>query len=138
MWDYIEHSVDPMGDLRSASTLLRAAGVLVLSTGDAASLVARISGKRWHLLTPRHHNFFFTEATLRSGLERAGFEVLESKHLASPYSVRYCVYKLGTMMPRSRVLRFLERRTSESRLGRVALPVNLGDVVTVLARKRGW
>jgi hypothetical protein len=32
-------------------------------------------------------------------------------------------------------LRFAARRTDASRLGRVALPVNLGDVVTVLARK---
>jgi 2-polyprenyl-3-methyl-5-hydroxy-6-metoxy-1,4-benzoquinol methylase len=135
MWDYIEHSLDPMGDMRRAFELLRGEGRLVLSTGDAASPVARVSGSRWHLLTPRHHNFFFTAATLRRGLERAGFEVLESKHLASPYSLRYCVYKLGTIMPRSRVLRFAARRTDASRLGRVALPVNLGDVVTVLARK---
>jgi 2-polyprenyl-3-methyl-5-hydroxy-6-metoxy-1,4-benzoquinol methylase len=135
MWDYIEHSVDPMGDFRRAFELLRGKGHLVLSTGDAASPVARVSGSRWHLLTPRHHNFFFTAATLRSGLERAGFEVLESKHLSSPYSLRYCVYKLGTMMPRSRVLRYAGRRANASRLGRVALPVNLGDVVTVLARR---
>jgi hypothetical protein len=101
----------------------------------AASPVARISGSRWHLLTPRHHNFFFTAATLRDGLERAGFEVLESRHLASPYSLRYCVYKLATIMPRSRVLRYVARRANASPLGRVALPVNLGDVVTVLARK---
>jgi 2-polyprenyl-3-methyl-5-hydroxy-6-metoxy-1,4-benzoquinol methylase len=137
MWDYIEHSVDPMGDFRHALELLGGSGHLVLSTGDAASPVARLSGKRWHLLTPRHHNFFFTAATLRSGLDRAGFDVLESKHLSSPYSLRYCVYKLGTIMPRSRVLRFASRLTSASRLGRVALPVNLGDIVTVLAKAPG-
>jgi ubiquinone/menaquinone biosynthesis C-methylase UbiE len=136
MWDYIEHSADPMGDFRKAVGLLSENGHVVLSTGDAASPVARVSGSRWHLLTPRHHNFFFSAATLRSGLERAGLDVLESKHLSSPYSLRYCVYKLGTMMPRSRGLRYLGRRANASRLGRVALPVNLGDVVTVLARKR--
>ena len=135
MWDYIEHSADPLGDLRRAFELLRGNGHLVLSTGDAASAVARISGRRWHLLTPRHHNFFFTATTLRNGLERAGFDLIESKHLSSPYSLRYCVYKLGTMMPRSRALRYASRRANTSRLGRVALPVNLGDVVTVLARK---
>ena len=135
MWDYIEHSVDPVGDLRRAFDLLRGEGHLVLSTGDAASLVARISGRRWHLLTPRHHNFFFTVTTLRRSLERAGFEVLESKHLAAPYSLRYLVYKLGTILPRSRVLRYAARRANSSRLGRLSLPVSLGDIVTVLARK---
>ena len=35
---------------------------LALSTGDVGSLAARLSGSRWHLLTPRHHNYFFQPA----------------------------------------------------------------------------
>src|SRR5207245_2380942 len=64
MWDYIEHSTDPAGDLRRAAELLRPGGMLAVSTGDAGSIVARVSGRRWHLLTPRHHNFFFTRSSL--------------------------------------------------------------------------
>ena len=70
MWDYIEHAIDPCGDLDRASTLLRPNGVLGLSTGDAASIVARGSGSRWHLLTPRHPNFFFTRARFTRALDR--------------------------------------------------------------------
>src|SRR6185437_6301162 len=46
MWDYIEHSLDPAADLRRARDLLRPGGVLALSTGDAATPVARLSGSR--------------------------------------------------------------------------------------------
>ena len=46
MWDYIEHALEPAADLRHARELLRPGGVLALSTGDAATLVARASGSR--------------------------------------------------------------------------------------------
>jgi SAM-dependent methyltransferase len=134
MWDYIEHSIDPTADLESAAELLRPGGVLVVSTGDVASLAARISGHRWHLLTPRHHNFFFTRSSLEDAFRRAGFEVLATKHASSLYSVGYLAHKLRTLTDRAFVSRFA-RRLARSRLGRQAIPVNLYDIVTVVGRK---
>jgi SAM-dependent methyltransferase len=134
MWDYIEHAVDPLRELRRARSLLAPDGVLALSTGDAAAPVARLSGVRWHLLTPRHHVYFFTARTLRMALERVGFEVVYAKHLGARYTIRYLVHKLRTMAPRNRVLAAAEDRIGRSRLGRVSLPVNLWDIITVVAR----
>lgn len=135
MWDYIEHSLDPAADLRRARDLLRPGGVLALSTGDAATPVARLSGSRWHLLTPRHHNFFFTAATLTELLVRSGFEVVSLDHRGGRYPLRYLVHKLGTLV-RSRALESLTARLAASRLGAVAVPVNLWDIATVAARKK--
>jgi 2-polyprenyl-3-methyl-5-hydroxy-6-metoxy-1,4-benzoquinol methylase len=136
MWDYIEHTIDPLSELQLARRLLRPGGVLALSTGDAGSLVARLTGRRWHLLTPRHHNYFFTRSSLLHALERAGFSVLAVRHLGARYSVRYLAHKLRTLAD-LRPLRGLERRLGGSRVGTVALPVNLGDIVTVVARSGG-
>jgi SAM-dependent methyltransferase len=135
MWDYIEHSLDPVTDLRHAYSLLRPGGVLALSTGDAGSLVARISGRRWHLLTPRHHNFFFDRGTLGRALAEAGFQLRHSGTLASRYSLHYLAHKLQTMGTplAGRVARGLEG----SRLGSVAIPVDLFDIVTVVAQRPG-
>lgn len=135
MWDYIEHSIDPVADLARAHELLRPQGVLALSTGDAASLVARLSGSRWHLLTPRHHNFFFTAATLSRLLARSGFDVITLDHRGSRYPVRYLVHKLRTLAP-LRALDALTGRLAQGRLGAMAVPVNLWDIVTVVARRR--
>ena len=135
MWDYIEHALDPSADLRHAHELLRPQGVLALSTGDAATLVARASGSRWHLLTPRHHNFFFTAATLSQLLAQSGFEVVSLDHRGSRYPVRYLVHKLRTLVP-ARALDTLTGRLARSRLGAIALPVNLWDIVTVVARRK--
>ena len=135
MWDYIEHSIDPLADLRHAHALLRPGGVLALSTGDAGSLLARVSGRRWHLLTPRHHNFFFDRQTLRRALTEAGFQVRHVGTLASRYTVHYLAHKLQTMgapfaAPVSRAL-------GGTRLGSVAVPVDLYDIVTVVAQRPG-
>jgi SAM-dependent methyltransferase len=135
MWDYIEHTIDPLSELNLARTLLRPGGLLALSTGDAGSLVARLTGRRWHLLTPRHHNYFFTRSSLLRVLERAGFSVLVVRHFGARYSVRYLAHKVRTFAD-LRPLRRLERSLGGSRVGTVALPVNLGDIVTVVARSR--
>jgi 2-polyprenyl-3-methyl-5-hydroxy-6-metoxy-1,4-benzoquinol methylase len=134
MWDYIEHSLEPADDLRRAHELIRPGGVLALSTGDAATFVARISGSRWHLLTPRHHNFFFTARTLAELLRRTGFEIEHLDHRGSRYPVRYLVHKLRTLVP-SRALDAVTGRVVESRLGSIAVPLNLFDIVTVVARR---
>src|SRR5262245_48717670 len=133
MWDYIEHTIDPLSELHLARSLLRPGGLLALSTGDAGSFAARLSGRRWHLLTPRHHNYFFTRGSLLRGLERAGFSVLVARHFGARYSVRYLTHKLRTLAD-WRPLRRLERSFGDSRVGAVALPVNLGDIVTVVGQ----
>lgn len=128
MWDYIEHALDPRGDLTTAHGLLEAGGVLALSTGDVDSLVARVSRSRWHLLTPRHHNFFFSARTLARLLDATGFDVLWSKHPGARYSLAHVAHK---SLPGA-----LAERVARSRLARHSVPLNLFDIVTVIARKR--
>jgi SAM-dependent methyltransferase len=127
MWDYIEHSLEPVADLAGANELLAPDGVVALSTGDRDSLAARISGKRWHLLTPRHHNFFFSARTLARLLQRCGFDVVWTGHPGARYSLEHLAYKAAPAA--------VAKRISGSRVGRVSLPVNLFDIVTVVARK---
>lgn len=135
MWDYIEHSIDPARDFKKAADVLRPGGMLMLSTGDAASLVARLSGRRWHLLTPRHHNFFFTIGTLKHYLEANGFEILSARHPGGQYSLSYLIYKIGTMAPRSGTVRKLGELARSHSFGGWSVRFNLFDIVTVTARR---
>lgn len=135
MWDYIEHSLDPAGDVEKAARALKPGGLLTISTGDAASLVARVSGRRWHLLVPAYHMFFFTPPALRRLLERAGLAVEHERHAAAWYPVRYLMHKLRTMAPRSRTAQWSASWFERRRIGRLAVPMNLWDIVTVIARK---
>ena len=135
MWDYIEHSVDPFSDVERAGALLAPGGLLALSTGDVESLVARVTGKRWHLLTPAHHNYFFGRTTLAKLLDQRGFEVLLATSEASWYSTAHLLYKLETLLPLG-IGRAFSHRLRRSRIGRLEIPVNLYDIVTIVARKR--
>jgi 2-polyprenyl-3-methyl-5-hydroxy-6-metoxy-1,4-benzoquinol methylase len=135
MWDYIEHSIDPRRDFGKAREHLRPGGILALSTGDIGTLSARLAGHRWHLLTPEHHNFFFETKTLRRLLEDTGFDVLEARHRASVYSVGHVLYKLAAS-GRLGAVRRAASRLGRSSVGHAGVPINLYDIVTVVARRR--
>jgi 2-polyprenyl-3-methyl-5-hydroxy-6-metoxy-1,4-benzoquinol methylase len=128
MWDYIEHAIDPRRDLARAQKLLRQGGIVALSTGDIGSLVARLSGRRWHLLTPEHHNFFFDRTTLRRLLEETSFSVLDMRHRAGLYSLAHVLYKLSARGS-------VTKRLAETTVGRARIPINLYDVLTVVAER---
>jgi hypothetical protein len=134
MWDYIEHSLDPAGDLASCNELLVPDGIVALSTGDLDSLAARITRSRWHLLTPRHHNFFFSARTLTRLLERSGFEIAWLGHPGARYSLAHLAYKFDRGA-RTASTAAVSRRIASSALGRYSLPLNLFDIITVVARK---
>jgi SAM-dependent methyltransferase len=135
MWDYLEHSTDPAADLHKAHSLLKSGGILMFSTGDARSLLARVCGGRWHLLTPRHHNFFFSTKTIQRYLERSGFQLASARKAPGWYSIGYLTYKLRTMAPSSAAVCAIGDWIAATSLGRVVIPMNLGDVLTVTARK---
>src|SRR5439155_26262014 len=127
--------VDPAAELAQSRELLRKHGILTLSTGDIGSIVARLSGRRWHLLTPRHHNFFFSKKTLAYLLGNSGLRVIQMSFPAARYSLHHVVYKLEGLLSAPR-LRRSAARIAAGRLGRTAIPLNLFDIVTVVARKR--
>jgi len=134
MWDYLEHSIDPVGDLKKAYELLQPGGLLVLSTGDIRSLAARFSGRRWHLLTPRHHLYYFSPPPLVRCLQDQNFTVLSRSYPSDKYSVRYVSHKLYTMLPFS-WLKKLAKAIDRSRVGGFLIPINLFDIMTIHARK---
>ena len=134
MWDYLEHALDPRADVEEAFSRLRPGGLLALSTGDAGALLARLSLRRWHLMTPRHHNFFFTRTTIRRLLASTGFELVALGHPAARYPARYLAHKARLALD-ARLLGAVAQWLARSPVGARAVPLSLGDVMTVVARR---
>lgn len=127
MWDMIEHVPDPAGALESARQSLKPGGGLALTTGDVDSLVARISGERWHLYNFPDHFYFHTERSLRRLLERIGFRVVAVRREAMFVSLSYAIERVTRSY-----LGGAGRRLS-GWVPEVFFPATLHDVMTVYA-----
>lgn len=127
MFDVVEHLPDPVATFRLIDRCLNTNGLVVLTTGDIDSLSARLFGKRWRLMTPPQHTFFFSRHTLQMIFEKMNYtlEVVRRPWKVVPLSLAF--YQLGSRLGFR--LRALEKLN-------VFVPVNLGDTVLVVARKR--
>jgi 2-polyprenyl-3-methyl-5-hydroxy-6-metoxy-1,4-benzoquinol methylase len=69
--EVIEHTIDPIAELRRIRELLRPGGLLFLTTGNAAPFADRLS--RWSYVVPEIHVSFFEPRTLEYAMREAGF-----------------------------------------------------------------
>jgi 2-polyprenyl-3-methyl-5-hydroxy-6-metoxy-1,4-benzoquinol methylase len=130
MWDVIEHLPDPASDLRAIWAALRPGGIVAISTMDVEALFPRIAGRRWPWYM-QMHLVYFSRRTLGELLRRCGFEVVEVSRHRRVVRVSYAVSRLGSYSPTAeRVVRALTRPLAGRTVG-----VDLGDIVTVVARK---
>ena len=130
MWDVIEHLPDPAGTLRAVHSALRPGGVFAVTTMDVDALFPRVAGRFWPWYM-QMHLVYFSRRTLGELLRRCGFEVVEVTRHRRIVRVSYAVSRLGTYSRTAeRVARALTRPFAERTVG-----VDLGDIVTVVARK---
>jgi SAM-dependent methyltransferase len=127
MLDVIEHLPQPGEVLDLCSRHLNPGGLIVLTTGDFASIVAKVSGPKWRLMTPPQHLWYFTPESIRRMSAALGLSV---EHLGHPWKA----------VPASLILFQLRRMfgvgstpiTAGSSIG---VPVNLFDAMRVVLRK---
>lgn len=135
LWDTIEHLNDPVKVLKEAYKLLRSNGILVLSTGNAGSFFAKISGRHWHLYTPPQHLSFFDKSTIATLLFKSNFETFRIEEEGSYYSLAYLLFALKVKLDYLH-LGFLYDWLCSSKIGKLSVYLNLGDIMTVYAKKR--
>lgn len=69
--EVIEHTLDPLAELRRIRSLLRPGGLLFLTTGNAQPYADRLT--RWRYMIPEIHISFFEPRTLIRAMEETGF-----------------------------------------------------------------
>lgn len=134
LFDVIEHLQDPLGDLKKIKKILRDDGLLVIETGDAGSLWARIMGAKWIFYAPPQHLFYFNKITIKRLLKQAGFEVLAVRRKGKWLSLRY-VLQLARTSGGSKLANFIYKMVKNCFLGRLPLYIKLWDNMVVLAKK---
>jgi prepilin-type N-terminal cleavage/methylation domain-containing protein/prepilin-type processing-associated H-X9-DG protein len=134
--EVIEHLRDPAAALRQMHRLLRHGGVLVLTTPDAGSLHARLSGRRWvHL--HRDHLWYFDRRSLGALASRAGFEIVQCGTAWKMFNLRY-VFEILAHYSGNGLVRALSR-ASLGRMPAVVLDRRLPPLpegLLLVARRR--
>jgi 2-polyprenyl-3-methyl-5-hydroxy-6-metoxy-1,4-benzoquinol methylase len=134
MWDVIEHVDNPLTTLQAAWKVLEPGGYLVVHTMDLDSPFAHLMGTRWPWFMEMHLTYF-TRATLRAMLTKAGFSISWMGAQGRFLQAGYLASRVTALFPA--IGRPLERVVAATKLNNCALRVNLGDLFTVYARKLG-
>jgi SAM-dependent methyltransferase len=132
LWDVIEHLTDPRAALQHTLRLLRPGGLAVIHTIDIESPFARLMGARWPWLMEMHIHYF-SRRTLCVMLKQCGFQVISARAQGRYLRLGYLMNRLGALIPP--VGRPAEWLVTKLGLRALTVPVNLGDLFTVYARK---
>ncbi len=128
MFDVIEHLPDPRRTLELCCRRLTGDGIIVITTGDFASLYARLARRHWRLMTPPQHLWYFTPKSMKRLASAVGLELQYCDHPWKLVPLSLITFQLRRMIGAGRT-----RITSGSRIG---IPVNLFDAMRCVLRKR--
>lgn len=124
--DVIEHLPDPHAALSALARALTPDGVIVLTTGDFASIAARMLRSGWRLMTPPQHLWFFAPRSMQRLAADAGLEIAALDHPWKIVPLSLAAYHLGRMAG-------VRVKLPACRVG---LPINLFDAMRVVLRRK--
>jgi SAM-dependent methyltransferase len=127
LFDVIEHLPDPRQMLVLCHQHLNPGGIIVITTGDFGSAVARLAGAKWRLMTPPQHLWFFTQDSLCRLAAGLGLAVENMDHPWKIVPTSLIVFQLRRMLG----LRSAAAASASS----LSLPVNLFDAMRIVLRK---
>jgi SAM-dependent methyltransferase len=125
--DVIEHLPQPRETLDLCGRHLNPGGLVVISTGDFASMVARLSGPKWRLMTPPQHLWYFTPESMRRMSAGLGLSVERLDHPWKTVPASLILFQLRRMFG----IGGLPVTAGSS----IAVPVNLFDAMRIVLRK---
>jgi 2-polyprenyl-3-methyl-5-hydroxy-6-metoxy-1,4-benzoquinol methylase len=128
MLDVIEHLPEPDRVIQLLHGAMKPGARLVLSTGDWESWASRVMGKKWRLMTPPQHTFFFSPRTAKAMLTRMGFDVIDSRRPGKNVPIGLALYQMGRIMGLPVPARLPG--------GSFGLPINLFDAFRMIAVRR--
>lgn len=135
MFDVLEHLKEPSIFVKKAYQTLKKGGLFVLSTPCADSILAGISGKKWHFYTPDHQHIFSTKS-ISETLKSNHFQIVSIKRDGQYTNLGYLI---------SRIFNFYYSANQKyqiifTKLGlyKIHLYLNLFDTMTVVAQKKRY
>jgi SAM-dependent methyltransferase len=125
--DVVEHLPQPRETLALCEHYLNPGGVILITTGDFGSLLARLAGVKWRLMTPPQHLWFFTAESMRRLASVLGLVVERVDHPWKIVPLSLIAFQLRRMVG------FAGKSVASA--SRIGVPVNLFDAMRLVLRK---
>jgi 2-polyprenyl-3-methyl-5-hydroxy-6-metoxy-1,4-benzoquinol methylase len=129
-----EHIIDPVGELSKLKGFLKSGGLMMIEVPNIDTLGVRLLQSN-HRHFVEDHVSFFSGKTLSQLLEDQGFEVCEVYYPVRVLSVSHLAWWMGKLTTQS-VGDYVKRVTDRLNLTDKTLKVGIGDIVSVIARKK--
>ncbi|MDP2586618.1 MAG: class I SAM-dependent methyltransferase [Candidatus Komeilibacteria bacterium] len=135
MLDVLEHLTDPLTTLAEVYKVLKPGGLLLINTPDAGSLVAKISGKQWHMLVPPEHLHYFSQTNLTNFLNSNGFKTVLTAKIGKKFTLEY-IFKTLYHWQKLSIWKLLSKACQRGWLKKISLPIHLRDNILIIAEKK--
>ncbi len=132
LWDVIEHLPEPDKVIAKASSELQKNGRLILTTGDIDSFLARLQKKKWRLIHPPTHLFYFSRKTIIKLLEKNNFQVVSISYPSILRSLKQSWYSLFLLNKKQNII---SKRIFKI-LPDLNIRINTLDIMMVMAIKK--
>lgn len=128
-----EQLPDPRGAELALRDLVAPGGLLALETWDVDALIARLSGMRWHKYRPHDTPIYLNRRSLSTLFAPEHWTLVEYRARTKWITLAHGLHALGLAAHPNGV----KRHTVRDRIGRLALPYHLGDLVWAVMRRVG-
>lgn len=125
----LEHVYDPLEALSGMSALLKPGGALFVVVHNRKATANRVMGLKSPIYDIEHMQLFSTQS-IRTALEKAGFENVEVKTIVNTYPLQYWL----RLSPLPRSIKGSVEKLLRG-LSRLALPVPVGNMAAIGFKK---
>jgi SAM-dependent methyltransferase len=125
--DVIEHLPNPQETLTLCRRHLNPGGIIAITTGDFASLYARLSGPHWRLMTPPQHLWYFTPESIRQLSRSLGLKLEAYDHPWKLVPLSLIKFQMRRMLGLG--------RTGAGRESHISIPFHMFDAMRCVLRK---
>jgi 2-polyprenyl-3-methyl-5-hydroxy-6-metoxy-1,4-benzoquinol methylase len=135
MWDYLEHSSDPLGDLKICSSLLKRGGIILLSIPNVDSWSYRLLGKKWIGFKNIEHLYFFSRKTLEKLARAAGITMENCFYHGKYVSLSFFLSRIQYYIRNRALHSVVEKIAANEKTQHISFYFNPYDILNVVLRK---
>ena len=135
MWDYLEHSPDPLRDLKIACSLLKKGGVVLLSIPNVDSWSFRLLKKKWIGFKNIEHLYFFSRGTLARLSQLAGLNMEACFYHGKYVSLSFFLSRVQYYARFTPLLTLIEKIANTEKIKKISFYFNPYDILNVVLRK---